>query len=70
MEVEKKKRGRKKKTEQATPDNEITRLAMLALSGRYGKGPIMAHRLRMNYGKSKAAQIMKEVDNISKMVVK
>lgn len=76
---------RKKKTEEQTaaetpkktrtkkktaPDNEITRLAMIALTGKYGKGRLMVHRLEMNYGKSKTAAIMKEVDTLSKMVVK
>lgn len=67
MEVEKKKRGRKKKT---APDNDITRIALLAIAGRYGKGKMMSHRLVMNYGKHKAALIMAEIDTINKMVVK
>ncbi len=68
MESEKK-RGRKKKKPENV-NNEITRIAMLAISGAYGKGKFMHHRLIMNYGKSKTAEILKEIDNISKMVVK
>lgn len=73
MESEKKetkKRGRKKKAPEKVVDNEITRIAMLAISGAYGKGKFMQHRLQMNYGKSKTAEILKEIDKISKMIVK
>lgn len=69
MESEKKKRGRKKKNPEKV-NNEITRIAMLAISGAYGKGKFMQHRLVMNYGKAKTAEILKEIDNISKMIVK
>ena len=71
MESEKKetkKRTRKKKVEKT--DIEITKAAFLALSGIYGSGRFMEHRLVMNYGKKKAALILKEIDNISKTIVK
>ena len=70
METEKKKRGRKKKTEKVTsPDNEITRIAMLVLAGRYGSGKILMHRLKMNHP-GKVSEILAEVDNIRKSIVK
>lgn len=64
-ETTKKKRTRKKKTETPAVSTE----AMRAAAGIYGKGKIMQHRLIMNFGKAKAAEIMKEVETINNMVV-
>lgn len=70
MESEKKKRGRKKKTEQVTNSaNEITRIALNVLEGRYGSGKILIHRLKMNYP-GKVPEILAEVDNLRKTIVK
>ena len=70
METEKKKRGRKKKTAQASePANEITRIALNVLAGRYGSGKILMHRLKMNHP-GKVSEILAEVDNIRKSIVK
>ena len=69
METEKKKRGRKKKTAQTNPDNEITRIALNVLAGRYGSGKILMHRLKMNHP-GKVPAILAEVDNIRKSIVK
>ena len=73
METEKKetkKRGRKKKEPEKVIENPITRLALLAIAGVFGKGKLMQHRLTMNYGKAMTAEILKEIDKISKMIVK
>lgn len=70
METEKKKRGRKKKTEQvANSANEITRIALNVLAGRYGSGKILIHRLKMNHP-GKVPEILAEVDNLRKSIVK
>ena len=65
-ETTKKKRGRKKKTETA-PGFSVE--AMRAAAGNYGNGKLMKHRLVMNFGKTRAAAIMKEVEVIRKIVV-
>lgn len=70
METEKKKRGRKKKTDKvADSTNEITRIALNVLAGRYGSGKILIHRLKMNHP-GKVPEILAEVDSIRKTIVK
>lgn len=70
METEKKTRGRKKKTDKVTNSaNEITRIALNVLAGRYGSGKILMHRLKMNHP-GKVPEILAEVDNLRRSIVK
>ena len=61
--TEKKGRGRKKR-------ETMSQQAKFAVLGVYGKGNIMRHRLIMNYGRQKAAEIIAEVDKYNKGMIK
>lgn len=60
------KKTRKKKE---TSDNEVTRIALNVLAGRYGSGKILIHRLKMNHP-GKVPEILAEVDSLRKTIVK